>query len=60
MTTIVNNETCKCGNTGVRLVECGAGVYIRCPICDKGTYMCQTKEEALRKWKEKNEQRSCR
>lgn len=52
MTTILKNEICKCGNKEVRLVECGVGVYIHCPVCDRGTYMCSTKEQALKIYKD--------
>lgn len=43
---------CPCGNP-VRLVECGVGVYVRCPACDNGTCMCSTKESAISMWEEK-------
>lgn len=42
---------CKCG-AEARIVESGVGTYIHCPICDRGTHMCSTKEEAIKKFKE--------
>ena len=40
---------CKCGKKA-RIVECGIGVYIRCPFCDRGTYMVDSKEKAIHLW----------
>lgn len=48
-----NYETikCKCGHQA-RIVVCGVGCYIDCPYCGAGTYMCTTKEDAVRRFKE--------
>lgn len=45
---------CRCGRNA-RIVVCGVGCYIRCPYCEKSTYMCTTKSEAIKKWKMKEE-----
>ncbi len=45
---------CICGGKA-RLVVCGVGSYVRCPECDAATYMCTTGEDALQKWKERQE-----
>ena len=45
---------CTCGKRA-RIVITGVGTYIRCPYCGAETYMCTTKEEAIRKIKEENQ-----
>lgn len=40
---------CKCGENA-RIVTSMVGVYIRCPYCDKTTYMQNTKEDAVKLW----------
>ena len=41
---------CECGKNA-RIVICGVGCYIRCPYCEKSTYMCTTKKDAIKKWR---------
>lgn len=45
---------CICGKMA-RIVECGAGTYINCQHCGRCIYMCTTKEDAIKKFKEKYE-----
>lgn len=40
---------CICGKEA-RVVVCGAGSYIRCVWCERGTCMCITREDALSLW----------
>lgn len=47
---------CSCGKQA-RVVVCGVGVYINCPYCGTGTYMCTTREQAIRMFKEKRDGR---
>lgn len=42
---------CKCGRQA-RIVVTGVGTYVHCPYCDRHTYMCTTKEDAIRKFEE--------
>ncbi len=44
--------SCFCGEQA-RIVVSGVGTYIHCPFCQRYIYMCSTKEDAIRKFKEK-------
>lgn len=42
---------CVCGRKARIVVSC-VGTYVHCPYCDKSTYMCTTKDDAIKKWLE--------
>ena len=48
---IAGTVRCTCGNEA-RVVVCGVGAYVSCPICGSGTYMCNSKEDAIKMFQE--------
>lgn len=42
---------CRCGKEA-RVMVTGVGSYVRCPYCNSSTYMCTTKEDAVRMFQE--------
>lgn len=52
----VDFHPCKVCKKGARLVVmAGIGSYVCCTWCGASTYMCTTREEAIKKWNEKEE-----